>query len=233
MAPNTGTAKLTIAIDGPAAAGKSTVAREVAARLGLTYVDTGAMYRALTLKALRTGTALDDGPALERLAGGTVIELRRSSEGGQEVWLDGEDVTREIRTRDVDRAVSKVSAHPGVREWFKKLQRKVGECGGVVMEGRDIGTVILPDADVKVYLDAAFETRVERRYLELQSKGFRPSRAEVAADMAVRDRLDSGRATAPLSAAPDAVKVDTTGKTLMEVVEEVTRLCRRRGEVGP
>ena len=223
--------RMTIAIDGPAAAGKSSVARAVAERLGLAYIDTGAMYRALTLKALERGIDPEDGPALTKLA--ATCEIRFEPAGpdgpGQRVWLDGREVTREIRTRPVDLAVSAVSSHPGVREVFRDLQRRMASREGAVMEGRDIGTVVLPHADVKIYLDARFEARVNRRFLELKRKGYRPRKDEVRRDMAERDRADSTRAADPLTAAEDAVRVDTTDKTLAEVVEEVTRLCAARG----
>jgi len=223
---------LTVAIDGPAAAGKSSVARAVAVRLGLTYVDTGAMYRVLTLKALRSGVDPEDGPSLARLAAETSIEFRPSSVPGQpqEVWLGDENVTREIRTREVDLAVSAVSKHPAVRDWFRTFQRRMAQAGGVVMEGRDIGTVILPHAEIKVYLDASFEKRVLRRFRELVGKGYRTEKQVVWSDMARRDLLDSSRKVAPLAIAPDAFRVDTTRKTLGQVVDEVTRLCLgRRG----
>ncbi len=227
--PPSGKKGLTIAIDGPAAAGKSTVARAVAARLGLTYVDTGAMYRALTLKALESRVDPQDGPALARLTRGTSIELGPSmGRGGQRVMLDGRDVTREIRSREVDRAVSHVSRHPEVRAWLSRVQERMAE-DAVVMEGRDIGTVVLPHADLKVYLDASFDRRVERRYRELEAKGYSPDLDAVREDMARRDRLDSTREAAPLAAAEDAVRIDTTDMTLEEVVEEVLRLAGRVG----
>ncbi len=233
MPQSSGKGCLTIAIDGPAAAGKSSVARAVAARLGLTYVDTGAMYRALTLKALESGIDPEDADSLARLASETAITLGPAPAPGeaQKVSLDGRDVTRQVRSRAVDLAVSAVSKHPEVREWFKGVQRRLGARGGVVMEGRDIGTVVLPEAHVKVFLDARFERRVERRFLELKKKGYSPRMDQVEADMARRDRLDSSRETAPLAMAPDAVRIDTTDLGLAEVVEEVARLCRERGGV--
>jgi cytidylate kinase len=232
MHPSSPNPTMTVAIDGPAAAGKSTIARAVAARLNLTYVDTGAMYRALTLKALAAGISPSDEAALARLAESTEIGLAPPTDPGspQRVLLDGREVTREIRTRPVDLAVSAVSAHPAVRDWFRRLQRRMAEGGGVVMEGRDIGTVILPAADVKVYLNGTLECRVQRRYRELQEKGYRPALDEVREDMIRRDAIDSSRSTAPLTAAPDAVRVDTTDKTIDEVVSEVVGLClERRG----
>ncbi len=229
--PETKPKKLpTIAIDGPAAAGKSSVARAVAGQLGLAYVDTGAMYRALTLKALESGVSPEDGPALASLAVKTAFrfEPAPSSGLGQRVWLDGRDVTREIRTRPVDQSVSAVSKHPAVREIFRELQREMARRGGAVMEGRDIGTVVLPQADLKVFLDARFDERVGRRFLELEKKGYSPRLDQVREDMAERDRLDSSRKTAPLAAAPDAVRIDTTAKSLDEVIAEVARLCLAR-----
>lgn len=227
-------APITVAIDGPAAAGKSSVARAVAARLGLTYVDTGAMYRALSLKALESGVDPGDAPALARLAGETHIDLKPGTTPGapSRVILDGRDVTREIRAPEVDQAVSLVSKHRPVRQWFQSLQRTMAESGGVVMEGRDIGTDILPNAELKVFLDASFDRRVERRYRELDQKGFRTRLEEVEKDMAGRDLMDRSREVSPLTVAPGAVRIDTTEKSLEEVVEEVIRLCRRR-EVGP
>ncbi len=235
MPETTGKHPLTIAIDGPAAAGKSSVARAVASRLGLTYVDTGAMYRALTLKALERGIDPEDGPTLADLAGQTSIEFRPPGEPGlpQEVWLDGRNVTREIRAREVDRSVSAVSKHPSVRDVLRGLQRRMAQDRGAVMEGRDIGTVVLPGAQVKIYLDARFDARVARRYQELAGKGYGPALDQVREDMARRDMLDSSRATAPLAVAPDAVRIDTTEKSLDQVVDEVTRLCLRRGEGNP
>jgi cytidylate kinase len=225
---------LIVAIDGPAAAGKSTVARAVAARLGLTYVDTGAMYRALTLKALQRAVDPEDGATLARLASETLIEFRPSANpsGSQQVWLDGQDVTREIRASEVDLAVSAVSKHGPVREQFVQAQRRMASAGGVVMEGRDVGTVVLPEANVKVYLDASLEARVQRRFVEQVGRGARPAMDALAQDLARRDAQDSGRKVAPLSVAPGAVRVDTTHRTLEQVLDEVTRLClERKGTV--
>lgn len=230
MRPSSPKPPLTVAIDGPAAAGKSSVARAVAARLGLAYVDTGAMYRALTLKALRRGVDPEDGEALAQLAAGSALEFRPSEVAGrpQGVWLDGHDVTREIRTRDVDTMVSVVSRHPAVREWFWRVQQAMAKLGGVVMEGRDIGTVVLPGADVKIFLDASLEQRARRRLRELLSQGYVVEEESVREDMARRDILDTGRETAPLCAATDAVRIDSTGLTLAEVIDVVTGLCQRR-----
>jgi len=221
----------TIAIDGPAAAGKSTVARLVAARLGLAYIDTGAMFRALTLKALREGIDPGDGPALVELARRTAITFRPSPVPGepQTVLLDGENVTAQIRTKPVDLAVSPVSRHAQVRRWFRERQRAIASAGGVVMEGRDIGTVVLPGADVKVYLDANLECRAVRRFRELAARGCGTSEEEVREDMTRRDAIDSTREVAPLTRAPDAVVIDTTHMTVAEVVDRIVGLVCERG----
>ncbi len=232
--PETTRRPLTIAIDGPAAAGKSSVARAVAERLGLAYVDTGAMYRALTLKALDSGVDPEDDAALARLAAGSVILFKPARTPGlpQEVWLDGCDITRDVRSRPVDQAVSVVSKHPAVRLVFRDLQRSMAQEHGAVMEGRDIGTVVLPRADVKVFLDARFARRVKRRFEELEKKGYQPRLADVREDMARRDRIDSSREAAPLTAAADAIRIDTTRKSLDQVIDEVTQLClEHRGKV--
>lgn len=225
----------TIAIDGPAAAGKSTVARAVASRLGLSYVDTGAMYRSLTLSALETGVDPEDEAGLAALAARTRITFRPASEpgGAQRVELNGRDVTTAIRSVEVDRAVSAVSRHGAVRDWFREEQRALAGPGGVVMEGRDIGTVVLPDADVKVFLDANLDCRVRRRFRELQGRGFRPEAEQVRLDMERRDSIDANRDTAPLVAAPDALVIDTTDKSLERVIEEVIASCRERLGRGP
>jgi len=226
---------LTIAIDGPAAAGKSSVAKAVASRLGFTYVDTGAMYRALTLKALESGIAPHDGPSLGELAAQTELRFVPPPREGlpQEVWMDGRDRTRDIRNQTVDAAVSAVSSHPVVREWFKGIQRGLGRSGGVVMEGRDIGTVVLPNADVKLFLDGSFERRVSRRCLEFRHRGLGTDEDLVKGNLARRDHLDANRKTAPLKAAADAIYVDTTDKSLAEVVEEVVQLCLGRMGEAP
>lgn len=201
-----------IAIDGPAGAGKSTVGREVAARLGLERLDTGAMYRAVTMAALETGTELDDGPGLGDLARAMSLSL------DDRVVLDGRDVTEAIREPRIDEAVSKVAAHPEVRSELVRRQRAwVVANGGGVVEGRDIGSVVLPEADLKIYLTAEPAVRASRRAAE-QPGG---KDAEAALSLARRDRLDSGRALSPLAKAPDAVVLDSTGKSIDDVVAEV------------
>lgn len=215
------TRPVTIAIDGPAGSGKSTVARAVAERLGLPYVDTGAMYRAVTLKALRAGVPAGDGEALRRLLDGTEIDWRDGS-----VFLDGTDVGDAVRAAAVTAAVSEVSAQPQVREWMVSRQRRLlGEHGGV-MEGRDIGTVVLPGADFKFFLTADPAERARRRAAELQAKGRAVSIPEVMEDLAARDRTDAGREVSPLCVAPGAAVIDTTGLTINQVVDRISEAAR-------
>lgn len=217
---------LTIAIDGPAGSGKSTVARQVAAALGYTYVDTGAMYRALALAALRRGVPATDEGALSRLLAALDIRLAPGSDGRPSVWLDGEEVTEAIRSPDVDRTVSTVAQHPGVRRLLTQLQRTLAADGGVVMDGRDIGTNVLPQAEVKVFLTASLEERVRRRHAELVARGTNIPVAELTAQLARRDEADREREIAPLRQAADATVIDSTGMTAADVVAAILRLCR-------
>lgn len=211
--------KLIIAIDGPVGSGKSTVAQRVAELLGYTYLDSGAMYRALALKALARGVALDSAAELEALACQTRIDLRSASDGLR-VLLDARDVTAEIRSRAVSQASSKLAVIPGVRRVLVGEQQRAGAAGGVVMEGRDIGTVVFPNADLKIFLDASLEMRAERRWREHQEKGEPVDLARTLDEVRERDRRDRERTTSPLARPPDAVLVDSTA---MEV-EEVARL---------
>lgn len=220
--------RLIIAIDGPAGAGKSTVARRVAAHLGYLYVDTGAMYRAVALKALRGNVDLDDSEALTAAANQADIHLETAGEAPR-VWLDGEEVTRAIRSPAVSEAASQVSAVPGVREAMVRRQRRWGEAGGVVMEGRDIGTVVFPGAHVKVFLNASPAERARRRAAELAAQGVVSSPQAVAGQMAERDARDMGRHASPLARAPDAMLVDTDGLSAEEVIERILDLCRQKG----
>ena len=208
-----------VAIDGPAGAGKSTVAREVARRLGFLYIDTGAMYRAVALWAIRTGIALDDLHRLEQLAKQAQIEF-----AGERVLLNGEDVTAGIREPLVSEAASKVAACGGVRRAMREEQRRIASSHSSVMEGRDIGTVVFPEAQIKVFLDANPEERVRRRAKEL---GVADSR-QVAREMEDRDRRDRTRTEAPLTQAPDAEYLDTSGLTREEVEEAILKLVRKR-----
>jgi len=219
-----------IAIDGPAGAGKSSVAQEVARRLGLTYIDTGAMYRAVALHALRRGIAVDDAPALEELAAALRMEFRRT-DGGQHLFVDGVDVERAVRDPKVGAASSPVSAIPGVRHHLTAAQHAMGRAGGVVMEGRDIGTVVFPDAEVKVFLTASPAERARRRHAQLvaQSRQDVPPVEEIEREIVERDLRDSTRADAPLRQAADAVELQTDGLTKDEVVQAIVDLVRGRG----
>jgi cytidylate kinase len=208
--------KFIVAIDGPAGAGKSTVARHLARHFGLLNLETGAMYRAFAFKALRTGLPLNESAGLESLAAETSIRLE-PGEGGNRVLLDGEDVTGLIRNQTVTDAASQVSVWPAIRAWMVCMQQEMGARGGVVMEGRDIGTVVFPQAEVKIFLDAAPEVRGLRRYDQLGPKPtIQPQ--EVIRDLRARDERDRNRADSPLKPAPDAVLLDSTNLTLEEVV---------------
>ena len=213
---------LIIAIDGPGGSGKSTVARSVARRLGFTYIDSGAMYRAIALWALRLGMDLDDLHRLEQLAKEARIELP-----DDRVVLNGEDVTAEIRAPKVSDAASRVAAQPGVRRAMREEQRRIGSEGPSVMEGRDIGTVVFPDAKVKIFLDAQPDARAQRRASELGA-----AVEDVARDLDARDQRDRSRAEAPLTQAPDAEYLDTTHLTLTQVEEAVLKLVRDRTSNG-
>jgi cytidylate kinase len=219
---------LIIAIDGPSGAGKGTVARAVAARLGYRHVDSGAMYRAVGWKASQDGIRLDDEESVTRVAVEFPIQIV-----GEAVTIGGADVTRAIRTPDIDRAAAAVARLPRVRAELVTRQRDMGAQGAIVMEGRDIGTVVFPAADVKIYLDAAPEERARRRALDPAHSGGPTAVAEVATALTARDELDRTRAASPLYAASDAVIIDTTGKSIADVVEEVLQVVKMRGlEVG-
>ncbi|NOY78166.1 MAG: (d)CMP kinase [Calditrichaeota bacterium] len=215
-----------IAVDGPAGSGKSTTARKLAQKLGYLYLDTGAMYRAFTLKVLREGADSNRPEELEKLAEQTEIRLLPDASGIR-VYLDGEDVTDGIRTPEIDRAISKVSRVKAVRERMVALQRKIGKDGGIVAEGRDIGTVVFPRADVKIYLNASPEERARRRLKELQEKGVTLSFEEVLADIQRRDKIDSTREISPLKKAADAIEVDTTNLSIDEQVDKIYRIIQK------
>jgi cytidylate kinase len=217
--------KLVIAIDGPAGSGKSTIAARLAKKFGYVNLESGAMYRALALKAMEQNVPLDDGEALRQLANSTRIELEPRGEGNR-VLLDGRDVSQRIREADVTAAASRVSVHPQVREIMVKRQRALGLDGGVVMEGRDIGTAVFPEADVKIFLDADESVRAERRVVQAGLRS--PEETQrVMAELAVRDQRDRTRSASPLVAAPDAVHIDSTHKSVNDVVAEVERLVRK------
>jgi CMP/dCMP kinase len=218
--------KLIIAIDGPSGAGKGTVARAIAQALGYRHLDSGAMYRAVGWKALQDDIAIDDEAALETLA-----ERSRILVTDSRITIDETDVTREIRTPAIDRAAASVARLPRVRRVLVRQQRELGAGGGIVMEGRDIGTVVFPDADVKVYLDAAPEERARRRANDPAHAGMPAAVSDVAKMLTERDRSDSTRSASPLYAAPDAVVVDTTGKNVEEVVRDVLAVVRRKSEI--
>jgi CMP/dCMP kinase len=217
--------KLVIAIDGPAGSGKSTIAARLAKKLGYVNLESGAMYRALALKALQQQVPLDDGDALRKLAENTAIQLEPLGEGNR-VLLDDRDVSQRIREADVTAAASQVSLHPSVRQLLVSRQRELGKDGGVVMEGRDIGTAVFPNADVKIFLDADANIRAERRVLQSGSRSGEEAQ-QVLAELAARDQRDRTRSASPLVPALDAVHVDTTHKSIDEVVAEVEQIVKR------
>jgi cytidylate kinase len=221
--PHSSQRRVVVAIDGPSGAGKSTIARRLATRLGFTYIDTGAMYRAVALWAARQGVDLADMHRAEQLALAAHIELTPGR-----IVLNGEDITEAIRTPEMSNGASKISAISGVRRAMVAKQREIGEQTSVVMEGRDIGTVVFPQADVKVFLDANPAERVRRRHAELAAKGQSISQEQLAAEMHERDLRDSTRADAPLSQAPDAVYFDSSGMGIDEVEEAILKIVRAR-----
>lgn len=219
--------QISIAIDGPAAAGKSTVAKIVAEKLTYIYIDTGAMYRALTYKALNKGASLDNEAELMEILNDTSIELM-PGESGQKVLLDGTEVTNEIRSAEVTNQVSYVAVHELVRKEMVKRQQQFAVDGGVVMDGRDIGTHVLPDAEVKVFLLASVDERAQRRHAENIQKGFPSDLEKLKAEIAARDKIDSEREVAPLKKADDAVEIDTTSLSITDVVGKIMELAHER-----
>lgn len=221
---------LQIAIDGPAGAGKSTVAKLVAKRLNIFYVDTGAMYRAIAYKALKNKIRLEDEQKVSQIAEKAEVVLEHSDAGT--VWCDGENVTQLIRSPEVSRAVSTVASYAGVRKRLVELQRREAERGGVVMDGRDIGTYVLPEASLKIFLTATFQERANRRWMELRSTGKKVLFEEVAQDMQKRDRLDTEREISPLVPAKDAVILDTTDLSAEEIAARIVALTKTHLKAG-
>jgi cytidylate kinase len=227
---------IVVAIDGPGGVGKTTVAAEVARRIGGFYFDTGVVYRALALIALERGVGLDDEARLAMLARALSIRVTPPSrQDGRryDVWLDGRDITWDIRAPEIDRAASHVASFPQVRAALLPIQRAIGRSSRVVMAGRDIGTVVMPDAPVKVWLDASLEERARRRQRDLEARGIVVSREAVVAELAERDRRDAERAVAPMRPARDAVVIDTDGRSVEDVVGLVLELIEERcGSAG-
>ncbi len=216
-----------IAIDGPAGAGKSTVAKIAAEKLQYTYIDTGAMYRALTLKALRTSTDLDSEQAIANLLKDSTIELV-PAENGQRVLLDGEDVSEEIRFPNISANVSKVAAHAAMRAIMVDLQHDMAARGGVVMDGRDIGTAVLPQAELKVFMSATVEERARRRFEDNNKRGIESSIEQLQQEIALRDKMDSEREASPLVQAEDAIFLDTTTLSIDEAADAILKLASER-----
>lgn len=217
--------KLIIAIDGPAGAGKSTIASRLARKLGYANLESGAMYRALALKAIERDISFDDENALAELARNSKIKLEPTL-GGNRVLLDNRDVTQRVREADVSQAASRVSVHPKVREWMVAKQREMGLAGGIVMEGRDIGTKVFPDADVKIFLDADPVIREERRSKQQSARG--ATAETTAGELRERDRRDRTRANSPLQPAPDATVLDSTSLSEDEVLQRVEALVEQK-----
>jgi cytidylate kinase len=221
--------RLTIAIDGPSGAGKSTVAKSLAKQLGYVYIDTGAMYRSVALRAKEKSISPEDKLALSQLA--SSLHVTFVTDGEQtHVLCDGQDVTEAIRAPEISRLASTISKQKELREILVRMQRETGKEGGVILEGRDIGTVVFPDADVKFYLDAVGEERVKRRYQEMVEKGMKVDFKETREELMQRDHHDMHRDHSPLKKAEDAMFIDTTHRSVKEVVEEMVRIVRIKGK---
>ena len=219
---------ISVAIDGPAGAGKSTMAKRVAKELGYLYVDTGAIYRTVGYHMWLMGIGPKDADGIRRCLDDVNLEIRHEDDGVQHMILNGKDVTGEIRTPEMSKYASGVSAQKCVRDFLLEMQRKFARKHNVVMDGRDIGTVVLPNAQVKIFLTASAEERARRRFEELSQKGEKVSFDKVLQDMKQRDKQDTERAIAPLRAAPDAVKLDTSGNTIEQSIDEILSIVRRK-----
>jgi cytidylate kinase len=219
--------KISIAIDGHAASGKSTTAKLLARKLGFLPIDTGAMYRAITLKVLRLGIPIGDERKITEIAENSAIEQRLINENVH-TFLDGEDVSEEIRKPEVDRFVSIISAYPGVRRRLVEIQREMAKEGGVILEGRDIGTVVLPDADIKIFMTASLEERARRRLKELEERGIYSDFDSIKRELEKRDHIDSTRTDSPLKIAEDAIIVDTTNLSIEEQVDIILKEIERK-----
>lgn len=218
-----------IAVDGPAGAGKSTVAKTIAKELGFLYIDTGAIYRALTLKVLEQKINITDIPRIVETAKKTQIDLKAEPDGALKVFLDGRDVSREIRQPVITQFVSDIAKIKGVREVMLVLQRKLAKESNAVLDGRDIGTVVFPDADIKFYIDARFSERVNRRFKELKELGEEVTLVDIDADLHKRDTIDSNREVAPLKKAEDAIYIDTTDLNIEQVAEKMLEFIKQNG----
>ena len=216
-----------VAIDGPPSSGKSTISKLIAKETGFLYLDTGAMYRATTLAFLRNNISVDDASAIDELLENLVISFK-NTEDGQLVFLNGEDVTREIRDLEVTRNVSEVSAIKAVRVKLVQMQREIAENHSIIMDGRDIGTVVLPNAELKIFLVASVKERALRRFRENQEKGIELSLEKLEEEIAHRDFLDSTRKESPLKKADDAIEIDTTSLSIQEVVSKITNLIQEK-----
>ena len=227
---------LIIAIDGPAAVGKSTMGKLIARELGYTYIDTGAIYRAITWKVLKNNFNINNENIISDLVSDTCITIERTNTNKLEnyncIFVDGEDVTEEIRDPNIDRNVSQIARLPKIRKQLIYLQRKLAEKGNIVMEGRDIGSVILPQADIKLYFTASEEERIKRRYKELTDKGYNLGYEEVKKQIVQRDEIDSKRKYAPLIRAKDAILIDSTEKSIEEVKDKILKLIRSKKNAG-
>lgn len=220
--------KMRIALDGPAAAGKSTVAKKLAEKLGFVYIDTGAMYRTLTYKAIINGIDVENEKELKDVLLNTIIELK-PGEHGQRVYLDGREVTEEIRSNAVTNNVSTVAKHADVRKEMVERQQQLVESGGIVMDGRDIGTHVIPDAEIKIFMIASAKERARRRFEEHQKQGIESNIDQLQREIEQRDHLDSTRIVSPLKKAEDAIELDTTTMDIDSVVDSILSLVRKRG----